>query len=1369
LVGGFNLIQTAGTHTVNFGGLSKNQPLDIEFTTEPQNYETGFHSWSTNSFTAGIWINTEFIATSYMVFGFEENGTGNLDYALRIFSKSLIILTIDNVQVPGPFSGTFASIIGDGNWHYFSIVKNTDFVTWYVDGEVITIRATTTPILNDHKLIIGKVSGALNGFGFGSNSRFGGFHFWNDALGDKVIKEIYRTQKEEWYTVDNIWNDAVKVNDVNLFGVWKFEDTSETDFLTELGNNNTFIASNNMAVSGGRYGAVRTFNGASDNMVLNGVGTPVDYTIAFMIRPNAVTTQTISVQTASTPAASFSNVLAIAGGTPKFVHQVDDGISKVVTGTTTVEVGKEYHVVITASNSGFMRLYVNGVEEGTGLAIGTMIANGDWILGETSGFAAGGYDGTIEEGERWDIELSSSEILELNNTGIWRQYEKPPVDWRNMISDNLDLVSLYKFEEGSGNIIDPISNNDGIANGLSTYGLDGSSVFSKKAIRLDTSSEYFDLGSRSTWPTTDVTFSMFIFIPSAGGFTFFSADNTTDLLKFKIVGTTEIRIEETSVGTIYTKTLASTIADDDWHNVVFRRRFGLWDVTVDGNLLSNPTRSVNSFSLTSTTILLGRGASAAENFAGGIFDEFIIWDDDISRNNIAQIFNQSNGNYYVDYPKSFFSFKNTILDAKRDNLRYAFKMNDLTGGTAIEDFVDIFGDNELAHTIGSGITFENSGIDGDSIKLPDAITGIRGNYPFGVGQNGEDMTVVSWVREPAYTSTPKYLLQLLLPTRTRDQYLRIGSLPSGPNAFEYIDASSTSFAATFRQALGVVANTIGDNVWHMRVYVRESGSWRVYVDTVENTLGIDNSDTRSYELSSMNIGFLFRDGVHKEGWGVDEAFFDDFYVFDTALGQTEIDELYNSGVGVFWQPPNPPVFSVSYSFIADHDWDSTIATRDYSIIPNRQFNGLVQKDYQFLASHQYLNEVDSHFFVKRDIDSTIVTENSSIILNRQFDGLEQKDSSIVLDHFYLSAVTLNFDINRNIESSIVTVDNGFIPNRQYDGLVQKDLSISVNRTYFNTVQSDFNALRNIESTITQVSSQMRVDRDFVQGVLNGLDTNRDWISPITTEDSQFLVDRSYRQARFSSMRPNRIYIQRLFSNIVPMRQWLQEMDSSLRAKRNFLYGTEIGLGKGKLFKRDVLIHGGYEIVQTNIDPHVSLGFIQDTGGSLNLPVALSDGDYILEIRPVGSFWNVRNVETLQFTITGGELEAPLPPDILNLGFGNMWYGTEIFWRWENTFNTLTPDEFGLWFSTSDPTPPITGTPDATLTATIPGDFNFIFDTHTVNPTFVAVAARTGGVNGVPSFETLTLPTPVVPDSPKGQFGITDSGHVQYEPDERGIA
>lgn len=167
------------------------------------------------------------------------------------------------------------------------------------------------------------------------------------------------------------------------------------------------------------FGSAVTFDGSNDVVsVMSAIGPPA-YTIEAWVKPsdsNISNIRNIIVRwDATSPSGAYSHSLRLSGG--KFIHYTNAGGIKTVTGSTTYVPGTWYHVVGTALQSGMMRLYVNGGEEGTPVAIGTLWTGGDrYLIGSQALFALN-FLGDIDGVNIFNRQLSADEVRERYAAG----------------------------------------------------------------------------------------------------------------------------------------------------------------------------------------------------------------------------------------------------------------------------------------------------------------------------------------------------------------------------------------------------------------------------------------------------------------------------------------------------------------------------------------------------------------------------------------------------------------------------------------------------------------------------------------------------------------------------------------------------------------------------------------------------------------------------------------------------------------------------------------------------------------------------------------------------------------------------------------
>lgn len=183
-------------------------------------------------------------------------------------------------------------------------------------------------------------------------------------------------------------------------------------------------------------GALR-FDGADDLAQIIDPFDPVDYTIEAWVRPADVTGVSIIHRTNNVdPASVFSHQLRITRQRT-FEHYLYDGAAKSVAGTTVVQPDQWYHVAGVATANGVMRLYVNGVEEGTPTAIGTPETIGDrYRIGSSTGDSMGYYNGEVAQVRLWNYARSDAEVLADHDRAVDR--------------DSAGLIGYWVFREAAG-------------------------------------------------------------------------------------------------------------------------------------------------------------------------------------------------------------------------------------------------------------------------------------------------------------------------------------------------------------------------------------------------------------------------------------------------------------------------------------------------------------------------------------------------------------------------------------------------------------------------------------------------------------------------------------------------------------------------------------------------------------------------------------------------------------------------------------------------------------------------------------------------------------------------------------------------------
>ena len=189
------------------------------------------------------------------------------------------------------------------------------------------------------------------------------------------------------------------------------------------------------------FGKALDFDGISQYLEIpdSGALNSADYTIEAWVRTETVRPSTLIFRTDAS-VSGHANALYI-DDSGRFVHYTYDTAGHAVTGVTTAEAGRWYHVAGTVS-SGTMRLYVNGIEEGTAVSgLGALGTGGDRYLAAygTGTLGVNYFDGQLDEVRIWDTGLPQPLIEAWMFRGIDATHP-----------NEADLTAYFRFNETAG-------------------------------------------------------------------------------------------------------------------------------------------------------------------------------------------------------------------------------------------------------------------------------------------------------------------------------------------------------------------------------------------------------------------------------------------------------------------------------------------------------------------------------------------------------------------------------------------------------------------------------------------------------------------------------------------------------------------------------------------------------------------------------------------------------------------------------------------------------------------------------------------------------------------------------------------------------
>lgn len=222
----------------------------------------------------------------------------------------------------------------------------------------------------------------------------------------------------------------------------------------------------------------------------------------------------------------------------------------------------------------------------------------------------------------------------------------------------------------------------------------------------------------------------------------------------------------------------------------------------------------------------------------------------------------------------------------------------------------------------------------------------------------------------------------------------------------------------------------------------------------------------------------------------------------------------------------------------------------------------------------------------------------------------------------------------------------------------------------------------------------------------------------------------------------------LQSSIAFERQIYTTVKTSLGLARliNQIGRTSIGL------KRSIDFPFGYDVYARNVatDVVTYLGFIDGYDSPLELTgITLADAVYEIEFWLKGFYWQDQRYTTkFRVEISSGSAASAEPPPLRNVRTVQIQNIVQLIWEYEEVLGALVPDSFGIWTDTGGP-PSTAGPPDIVRPVFGQEQYDYPID-QAGSPLYIAIAARTAGVNGPVS--NVSEPVPLTdPDSPSDQF------------------
>lgn len=260
-----------------------------------------------------------------------------------------------------------------------------------------------------------------------------------------------------------------------ILSAWRLEDTSG-NLVDAVGSNDLTATDVTYSVTG-KVGNCVTFSGVSTskgiitnaNQVNLNVPSTEDRTFAFWFKTSsgAAAVMLDKRSPSDSPAGALQHYIFPTGALEIF-FVADSGTSVTLDSTTTGLNDGNWHLVITTftrTGTG-LRLYIDNVEDAnspkSASGLGAVASSGSFTLGCSNFSAAYQYTGALDEVIIWNRVITAGERTTLWNGGAGTNIF-------SAISITSGVISAWRMEDASGNLLDTIGGNTLTASNLSYH------------------------------------------------------------------------------------------------------------------------------------------------------------------------------------------------------------------------------------------------------------------------------------------------------------------------------------------------------------------------------------------------------------------------------------------------------------------------------------------------------------------------------------------------------------------------------------------------------------------------------------------------------------------------------------------------------------------------------------------------------------------------------------------------------------------------------------------------------------------------------------------------------------------------------------
>lgn len=808
-----------------------------------------------SDFTMAAWVKTN-SATAQTIMAQRTPAGVNGEYVFSITSSGNIDYW-DYNSVYG-IQATSNKTVSDNNWHHVEFTRqgNTGYI--YIDG-ALDKSVSGTAVTMDPTFI----------FAIGVDYR-DAVNYFNGSLDDIRVYNYARTADEVLADLNDGTAAHFGANnqDLNrgLIGYWDFEEGGGQIVKDKSGNGNHGTLGSSSSADSADPVFTPGFNSAGSGgtgLKFDGVDDYVKVDNSTSLNPTSAITVQAFVYANST--SNYQNIikrgwnssgawtLESGGGKWSFGIKNQSGSYYNAQSACNIAVGK-WQQVTGVWDGSQVRIYVNGVLEGSTATTGSIGINADLYMAYSSIF-----NGNIDEVRIYNRALSEDEIRQLYNK------KKPILE--------------YRFDEGTGSTLNDESFNDNDATLVNSPLYVGGK--SASAIDLEsTSSQYGYLGDNASISLTkDLTISSWIKPESVTASTQFDIagkwDGANESYLLCQYGD-EIRMYIDSASN-YKTTNSANLAVGTWYHVeaIYKASTANVDIYVNGILQAGTVTGTIPISIGDDAGRFQVGAedstTTAANFYDGIIDSLRIYSYARSVEEVLTDYNEGNA--------AHFGKNNQALS---DGLVGYWDMEE-GGGQTVYDKSGSGNDGTLGASSAAGTDDPVFVAGHDSTGENGTAMSFDGTDDYVDCGNDSSLNMTSAVTVSVWMKLP------VLPSQMPEDYP--GFIRKGYKFIFWFAKGSNRAVFKWRDSTGTyhdsspITNTVFEaNKWYHVVFTYDGSYARAYING-----SLDNSTAFSGSLYSNPTESLSLGKADQNFTGI----LDEVRIYNRALSEDEIRMLYN--------------------------------------------------------------------------------------------------------------------------------------------------------------------------------------------------------------------------------------------------------------------------------------------------------------------------------------------------------------------------------------------------------------------------------------------------------------------------------------------